>query len=283
MRRGLLRRMLHNKGAAAGALFLSTIVFIATLFPIVIPTSPWKMQGAPFLPPLSEGFILGTDMLGRDVALGLIHGARFSLLIGLLSTSTAILIGISIGAVAGFFRGWVDSLFMSFTELFQVVPGFVLIIVMVTVVGPSMSSVIIGIGLVSWPNVARIARAEVLSLRTRQFVDAARTAGQRPLKILLSQVLPNAMSSLIVVASVMVASAILAESGLSFLGLGDPNVMTWGYMIGAARPYLRDAWELSTIPGVAIMLTVMSLNLIGDGLTTALDPRYRPQYLNPPQ
>ncbi len=275
MRGGILRRFLGNLGAACGLSFLSAIVLLAVSYPVIFANSPWKIQAAPFLPPLSSGFPLGTDMLGRDVALQMVYGARFSLLIGFLSTVTGIVIGLSIGAAAGFFRGWVDNVLMGFTEFFQVIPGLVLVIVLVAVIGPSFSSVIVGIGLVSWPNVARIVRAEVMSLRTRQFVDAARAAGQRPLTILFVQVLPNAMSSVIVIASVMVASAILSESGLSFLGLGDPNIITWGYMIGAARPYLRDAWELSVFPGAAIMLTVLSLNLIGDALTTALDPRRR--------
>ena len=269
----LLARVFGHGGAAVGAVFLCLVILIAAAVPFIVTRSPWALVGKPLIPPFSDGFLLGTDMIGRDVAIGMVHGARFSLLIGLMSTLVSVVIGISIGAVAGFFRGWVDELLMRLTEFFQIIPGLILIMLLVAVMGASLWSVVIGIGVVTWPAVARIMRAEVLSLRTRQFVDAARAAGQPPLAILFVQVLPNALSAVIVVASVMVAQAILIESGLSFLGLGDPNVITWGYMIGAARPYLRQAWWLSALPGVAILLTVLSINLLGDGLTTALNPR----------
>jgi len=274
MNKGFLRRLLTHTGGALGLAFLALVVLVAVFYPMVNPRTPWAIVSRPFIPPMTDGFLLGTDMLGRDVFVGLVHGARFSLLIGLLSTLVSLGIGITIGAVAGFFRGWIDEVLMRITEFFQIIPGLVLIMVLVVVMGPSLWSVIVGIGIITWPNVARIMRAEVLSLRTRQFVDAARCIGQPPAEILFTQVLPNALSPVIVVASVMVATAILIESGLSFLGLGDPNVMTWGYMIGAARPYLRDAWTLSAIPGVAIVLTVLSINMIGDSLTTALNPRH---------
>lgn len=271
--RSLGRALLAHKGGLLGMAFLALVVAVAAVYPLANPRSPWAMGARPFLPPLTRGHLLGTDMLGRDVLLGLVHGARFSLLIGLMSTVVSLTIGITVGAVAGYFRGWTDEILMRVTEFFQIIPGLVLIMLLVVVLGPTMWSVVAGIGVVTWPSVARIMRAEVLSLRTRQFVDAARGLGQRPLAILFVQILPNALSPVIVVASVMVASAILIESGLSFLGLGDPNVMTWGYMIGAARPFLRDAWLLSAIPGVAIVLTVLAINMVGDSLTTALNPR----------
>jgi peptide/nickel transport system permease protein len=273
MSKGLLKRLLSHPGGALGLAFLLLVVGTALIHPLFYTRSPWAIVGRPFLPPFSEKFPLGTDMLGRDVLVGLVHGARFSLLIGFLATLVSVGIGVTIGAVAGYFRGWVDEILMRITEFFQIIPGLVLVMLLVAVLGPSLHSVIIGIGVITWPNIARIMRAEVLSLRTRQFVEAARTAGQRPLAILFVQILPNALSSVIVVGSVMVASAILIESGLSFLGLGDPSVMTWGYMIGAARPFLRDAWTLSALPGLLIVFTVLSINMVGDGLTSALDPR----------
>jgi len=273
MTKGLLVRLVRHPGGALGLLFLLLVVGTAILFPLFHTRSPWAIVGAPFVPPFSGRFLLGTDMLGRDVFVGLVHGARFSLLIGFLATIVSVGIGVTVGAIAGYFRGWVDEILMRITEFFQIIPGLVLIMLLVAVLGPSLYSVIIGIGVITWPNIARIMRAEVLSLRTRQFVDAARAAGQKPLTILFVQVLPNALSAVIVVGSVMVASAILIESGLSFLGLGDPSIMTWGYMIGAARPYLRDAWTLSALPGVLIVFTVLAINMVGDGLTSALDPR----------
>ncbi len=273
MRRGLIKRIFSHGGAAAGLVFLTLLIVTALVSPLFIERSPWALVGKPLIAPFADGFLLGTDMIGRDVFAQLVYGARFSLLIGLLSTVVSVGIGITIGATAGFFRGWIDEGLMRVTEFFQIIPGLILIMVLVAVMGASMWSVVIGIGVVSWPAVARIVRSEILSLRTRQFVDAARVAGQRPMTILFVQLLPNAMSAVIVIASVMVAQAILIESGLSFLGLGDPNVVTWGYMIGAARPYLREAWWLSAMPGIAILLTVLAINLVGDGLTTALNPR----------
>jgi peptide/nickel transport system permease protein len=220
-----------------------------------------------------DRFPLGTDALGRDVLAGLAYGAQVSLIIGLISTSAALLIGIPIGLIAGYFGGLVDDVLMRFTEFFQTVPSFALAIVLVAIFQPSIVSIIAAIGIVSWPPVARLVRAEVLSLRSREYVEAAILSGQTNTTIILRQILPNTLSPIIVLASLMVATAILLESSLSFMGLGDPNLMSWGYMIGAARTVIRQAWWLSFFPGVAILLTVLALNLIGEGLNDALNPR----------
>ena len=272
-----VRRLFSHPGSAVGAVVLLVIILAALLAPLLTPNTPWKIVGRPFALPGTPGLPLGSDMLGRDLFAGFLYGAQLSLLIGLVSALAATVLGIVVGALAGYFVGWLDDMLMRVTEFFQIIPGLLLIMVLVVFVGPSVASVVIGIALISWPNVARIVRGEVLSLRTRQFVEASRTFGQHPLSILFTQVLPNTMSPVIVIASVMVASAILTESALSFLGLGDPNVMTWGYMIGAGRPYLRDAWWLSAYPGIAIVLTVLAINLIGDGLSAALNPRQTPR------
>lgn len=194
-------------------------------------------------------------------------------MIGLVSTLVALLIGVPLGALAGYFGGWIDDAAMRFTEFFQTIPSFALAIVIVAILQPSIGSIITAIGLVSWPPVARLVRGEVLSLRTREYVLAAVTLGQSTAKILTSQILPNAIAPIIVIASLMVASAILLESALSFLGLGDPNLITWGYMVGAGRTRLIDAWWVSFFPGLAIFVTVLSLNLVGEGLNDALNPR----------
>ncbi|KIN63596.1 Binding-protein-dependent transport systems inner membrane component [Sulfitobacter noctilucicola] len=255
---------------------MTIVIICAAAAPILFPRSPWSMVQRPFLPPFStEGLLLGTDALGRDVLSGLFHGARVSLLVGLVSTVVALAIGIPIGALAGYYAGMVDDALMRFTEFFQTIPSFALAIVLLAIFQPSLGYVILAIAIVSWPPVARLVRGEVLSLRSREFVEAARLSGQSDLRIILRQVLPNALPPIIVLASLMVATAILLESSLSFLGLGDPNVMSWGYMIGAARTVLRTAWWLSFIPGIAIVLTVLSLNLIGEGLNDALNPRLR--------
>jgi peptide/nickel transport system permease protein len=250
------------------------VIVVAALAPVMYPQSPWRLVGRPFLAPFAlDRFPLGTDALGRDVMAGLMHGARVSLLIGLVSTAVALLIGVPLGGLAGYAGGLVDDALMRFTEFFQTIPSFALAIVIVAILQPSIASIVLAIAIVSWPPIARLVRGEVLSLRSREYVQAAITLGQTTPRILLSQVLPNTLAPIIVMASLMVASAILLESSLSFLGLGDPSLMTWGYMIGAGRTRLIEAWWISFFPGVAIFLTVLALNLVGEGLNDALNPR----------
>lgn len=268
------RRFSRNKGAVVGLLLLIVVVGVALVGPMLAPNDPWAMVQQPFLHPGAEpGFAFGTDMLGRDILSGLIYGARVSLLIGAVSTVAALLIGISIGAVAGYFGGLIDAALMRFTELFQAVPSFALAIVLVAIFQPSITSMVIAIAIVSWPPVARLVRGEFLTLRQRDFVQAALLAGQSTPRIIVTQILPNAISPIIVMASLMVATAILLESSLSFLGLGDPNQMSWGYMVGSARTVLRQAWWMAVFPGLAIVLTVLALNLFGEGLNDGLNTR----------
>ncbi len=268
------RRVARNRGAVIGFALLAIVVLVALLAPLLYDQSPWRMVQRPFLPPMAvDGFWFGTDTLGRDIGAGLAYGAQVSLLIGLVSTVVALAIGVPLGAIAGYFGGWLDDALMRFTEFFQTIPSFALAIVIVAILEPSISSIVLAIALVSWPPVARLVRGEFLSLRSREYVQAAVLSGLSPPAIIFRQVLPNTISPIIVLASLMVASAILLESALSFLGLGDPNVMSWGYMIGAGRTVLRQAWWICVFPGVAILLTVLSLNLIGEGLNDAFNPR----------
>ena len=270
---GLWVRVFRHRGATLGALILSVVVLVAILAPLVFPQDPWQIAGRPLLRPLEQGGVwLGTDMLGRDIAAGIAHGARVSLLIGILATLIACGLGVTVGALAGFYGGLVDDALMRLTELFQTLPSFVVAVVLVALFEPSMRSVVLAIAVVTWPPVARLVRAEFLSLKSREFVQAAIVIGQRDARIILTQILPNAMSPIIVMASMMVATAILLESSLSFLGLGDPNQMSWGYMIGASRAMIRQAWWMSFFPGIAILLCVMALNLVGEGLNDALNP-----------
>jgi peptide/nickel transport system permease protein len=194
-------------------------------------------------------------------------------MIGLVSTLAALAIGVPVGAIAGYFPGWPDDLLMRFTEFFQTIPSFALAIVLLMIFQPQLHFVVLSIALVSWPPVARLVRGEVLSLRRREFVEAGIVQGLRHRYILIHHVMPNVLAPIIILASLMVATAILLESSLSFLGLSDPNVMSWGYMIGAARTALRTAWWLSFIPGIAIVITVLALNLVGEGLNDALNPK----------
>ncbi len=272
--RDFWKRFRYNRGAVIGLFILAIVILTAILAPFVFPQSPWKMVQRPFLPPFTEdGLMLGTDALGRDVLSGLAHGAYVSLLVGLVSTIVALAIGVPVGACAGYFAGRIDDALMRFTEFFQTIPSFALAIVLLAIFQPSLTFVIIAIAVVSWPPVARLVRGEVLSLRTREFVEAATLSGLGNTQIILRHILPNALPPIIVLASLMIAQAILLESSLSFLGLGDPNIMSWGYMIGAARTVIRTAWWLSFLPGMAILLTVLALNLIGEGLNDALNPR----------
>ncbi|MEI5667743.1 ABC transporter permease [Bosea sp. CCNWLW174] len=269
-----LKRFSRNRGALIGLAILIAVVLFAILAPSLYPQSPWRTVARPFLAPfVMERFPLGTDTLGRDIASGLAHGARVSLTIGLVSTIVALLIGVPLGAIAGYAGGLIDDALMRFTEFFQTIPSFALAIVLVAILQPKLGSIVLAIGVVSWPPVARLVRGEVLSLKTREYVQAAITIGQPTARIIWSQVLPNTIAPIIVMGSLMIGSAILLESSLSFLGLGDPNLMSWGYMVGAGRTRLLDAWWISFFPGVAIFLTVLALNLAGEGLNDAMNPR----------
>jgi peptide/nickel transport system permease protein len=268
-----LRAFFRNRGAAVGLVILLLVGIMAATAPLVFPFSPWDMQGAPFAPPGEEGFWLGSDSLGRDVAADIAYGAWVSLLVGAVSTAASLVLGVVLGALAGYAGGWVDDVIMRFTEFFQTVPSFILAVVLVAIFTPSVASIVVAIAIVSWPPVTRVVRAEFMTLRTREFVQAAEVLGRSRFSIVFREILPNALSPIIVLASLMVASAILLESALSFLGLGDPNLMSWGFMIGAGRSVIRLAWWMSVFPGLALFLTVLALNLVGEGLSDALNPR----------
>ncbi|MBR0658062.1 ABC transporter permease [Neoroseomonas oryzicola] len=267
------RRFRRNRGAVVGLVILALVIAVAAFASLLFPGSPWDMATAPFVPPGEEGMLLGSDSLGRDVAAGIAHGARISLMVGAVSTAAALCIGVTLGAIAGYLGGVADDAVMRFTEFFQTIPSFVFAILLVAIFTPTIGSVVFAIAVVSWPPVARVVRAEFLSLRSREFVQAAEVLGKSRIAIVVTDILPNALSPIVVLSSLMVASAILLESALSFLGLGDPNLMTWGFLIGSGRSVIRLAWWMSVFPGLAIFLTVLALNLVGEGLSDALNPR----------
>ncbi len=266
-------RFRRNKGAVIGLTILIFVVLVAILAPVIFSASPWRLVGRPFLPPLSPAFPLGTDMLGRDILVGMAHGARVSLLVGIASAIAGSVVGTLVGGIAGYYGGRIDDALMRFTELFQTIPSFILAIVLVAILSPTIYSVVLAISIISWPPVARLVRGEFLSLREREFVLASIVIGQSDMRIIFGQILPNTMGPIIVMGSLMVAGAILLEGSLSFLGLGDPEMMSWGFMIGASRNLIRVAWWMSLFPGLAIFITVLALNLVGEGLTDALNPR----------
>lgn len=271
-----MRRFIANRGAALGLALLVIVILAGASASLVFDESPWSMVADPLIKPFEDGnYPLGTDMLGRDIAAGLLYGARVSLLIGVVSTAVAVLFGILVGALAGYHGGRTDDLLMRGTEFFQTIPQLAMALVLVAIFKPSIYSIVGAISAVSWPPVARLVRSEFMTLKQREFVQAAITIGQTPGRIIFSQILPNAASPIIVTASLMTATAILTESSMSFLGLGDRNMMSWGFMIGASRTMLREAPWMSLWPGMAIMLTVLSINLIGEGLNDALNPQLR--------
>ena len=268
-------RFCRNRSAVGGLILLGIVFFIAAAAGLLFPEDPFKLVGKSMSAPGENGFLFGSDTLGRDVAAGMAHGARVSLLIGLLATAVAVTFGVVLGAMAGYFGGWVDDVLMRFTEMFQTIPSFIFAILIVAIMKPSIQSVILAISVVSWPAVARLVRGEFMAMRNREFVQACHIIGMNDWRIMIREILPNCLSPIIVTGSLMVATAILIESGLAFLGLGDPNIISWGFQIGAGRSVLRSAWWVCTFPGLAIMLTVLAINLVGEGLNDAMNPRLR--------
>ena len=264
-----------NRAALVAMVVLMAIILAAIIGPMVYKTDPFEMVWAPFTPPGTEGFILGTDYLGRDLLAGLLHGGRVSITIGLVAALMSVFIGISFGAFAGYYRGYVEEVLMRITEFFQVLPTLLFSMVIVALFGASLQMITIAIGLVSWTAVARITRGEFLRIRELEYVTASRSAGATDLKLIFQVILPNALPPIIVQAALMVGSAILFEAGLAFLGLSDPNVVSWGQIIGSNRLYILDASYTVTVPGLAIFITVLAISLIGDGLNDALNPKLR--------
>ena len=272
----LLDRYRRSPASIVGAVLLLLVIGVAVAAPFVFPKDPLSLAGRPLQwPMVNPRFWLGTDPSGRDIASQIFHGARVALLIGLVAAVISVGIGIVIGALAGFYGGWVDTLLMRVAEAFQTLPSFLLLLVFVAVFGSDIITVTIAIGLVSWPAPARLTRAEFLSLKNREFVQACRVLGMSDAKIIFQEMLPNALPPVIVYGSIVMATAILLESALAFLSLSDPNIASWGNLIGAGRGVLRTQWYVSAIPGVAILLTVLAVSLVGQGLNDALNPQLR--------
>ena len=270
------RRFRRNRAAVLGLILFVLVVLAALLAGVITPGDPLRRVADPLTWPLTNPAVpLGSDQLGRDILAGILHGARISLLIGVVATLISIVIGVLIGAIAGYFGGWIDDVLMRVTEAFQTIPSFVLLLTLVAIFGSNIENIVIAIGVVSWTAPARMVRAEFMSLRKREFVDAARNLGVGNMSIIFREILPNALPPVVVFASVVMATSILMESALAFLGLGDPNYASWGNMIGQGRAVLRTDWYCTVIPGVAILLTVLSFSLMGEGLNEALNPRQK--------
>jgi peptide/nickel transport system permease protein len=272
---GFWRQFRRHRTGVFGLAVVVVLVLVAAFAPWLAPSDPFTTSRAALQPPGTPGHLLGTDHLGRDVLSGVIWGARVSLIVGLAAAFTATVIGILVGAVAGYFGGWADELLMRVTELFQIIPRFVLALIVVAFFGSGLVNLILVIGILSWPQTARLVRSQFLRHRTLPYVDGARVVGMRAWRIIFVEILPNVLAPVIVVASLDIAQAILLEASLGFFGLGDPNLRSWGGMLNTAQQYVRIAWWMSVFPGLAISLAVLGFNLVGDGLNEATDPRLR--------
>ncbi len=264
----------RNRAAVFGLYLVVFFMLLAILSPAIAPFKPLSIGKDSFRKPDSM-YLMGTDDLGRDLFSGVLWGARVSITVGLLAALTSTLLGVIIGAMAGYYGGLVDDLLMRITEFFLVIPRFFLVLVIVALFGNSVWNIIIVIGILSWPVTARLVRVEFLSLREKEFVEGVRAVGASNGRIILRHILPNATPPIVVSGSLQIARAILMEAGLSFLGLGDPNQISWGVMLYNAQRFLRHAWWTATFPGLAIFLVVMGFNLVGDGLNDALNPKQK--------
>jgi len=271
----MVRVYRKNKSALMG-LFLFIFILILTMAaPFLYRVDPFEMMGAPAIPMGESGFLLGTDYIGRDVLAEIIHGGKATLAVGGVAALATTVLGTLFGAIAGYYGGRIDTFLMRVTELFQVMPAILLAMVIVALFSPTLMTIALAIGLASWPAVARLVRGEFLRIKKEEFVLAARSIGTGESYLIWRVILPNAIPTLLVAATLNIGTAILFEAALSYLGLGDPSVMSWGLIISNNREYVFDCWWAIAIPGLAIFITVLSISLIGDGLTDALNPKLR--------
>jgi ABC-type dipeptide/oligopeptide/nickel transport system permease subunit len=278
--RRLWRKFIRNPVGVVGGVILLTVLVGAAFAEYIAPYEPNKQRLiARFKPPFwaqggSMAYPLGTDNVGRDIWSRIIHGSRISLVVGVCAVGVSMLIGVTLGLISGFWGGRVDSIIMALVDIMLAFPQLILAFAMVAVLGPGIGNIILVLGITGWERYARVVRAEVLALREREFVQAARAVGVSNAKIVFGHIMPNTFSSVIVMATLQTAQAILAEAALSFLGLGTGRTYpSWGQMISLGRDYISIAWWLSTFPGLAILLTVLAINLVGDRIRDVLDPR----------
>ena len=271
----IFQTFFKSYSAVTGLIILIGIAVMGFIGPLFYPTDPFDMVWMPFSPPGADGFLLGTDYLGRDILSQIINGARVSIAIGFSAALVSCFIGVGIGSFAGFYGGWVEETLMRITEFFQVLPTLLFAMVIVALFGSSVLSITLAIGAVSWASVARITRSEFLRIKELDFVLASRSSGSNNMALIFRVILPNAAAPIIVQSALLVGAAITFEAGLAFLGLSDPNVVSWGQVIGSNRVYILDATYTVTFPGIAIFITVLAISLVGDGLNDALNPKLR--------
>ncbi|HEU0165626.1 MAG TPA: ABC transporter permease [Thermomicrobiales bacterium] len=273
--RSFWRPFVASKMGPVGLVILIAVALCAIFAGVIAPDGPFKLGGPRLVGPGEDGYLLGTDHLGRSMTAQLVYGARVSLSVGVIAASISLIVGVFFGCIAGYFGGWIDILISRMTDMFLIIPAFFLIIVVVATLGSGITYVMIVIGLTSWPTSARLMRAQAMSLRERTFIQGLKALGESSPRILFRHIIPNGIQPLIANASLDIASAILIEAGLSFLGLGDPNKATWGRMIFDGRATILTAWWTSVLPGIAIVITVLGFYLLGDGISYVLNPRSR--------
>lgn len=274
-RLAVLREMVRRPTGATGVALTALVVGLALFAPLIARGDPFALDSPALLSP-STVHVFGTDNLGRDLFRAVLHGLRTSLTVVLWSTLIAAVIGITVGAIAGFRGGRVERALMRITEYFQSIPTFFLALLALALLGRTLENLVLVLGLTSWTLLARVVRADALSLRTREYVHAARSFGASDLRIVVRHVLPNLLPAALVVISLNASRIILIEAGLAFLGLGDPHSMSLGFLINNAQPFLQQAWWMSVFPGVTILLAVLGINLLADALNDVLDPMVRP-------
>ena len=272
----------ENRGAVIGLGVFVVLVVVAVFAPLIAPHAPQaQYRDAVLVPPFWEeggraAYLLGTDAVGRDMLSRLLYGARFSLFIGLIVTTLALVGGIFVGVIAGYFRGWIDTVIMRIMDIILAFPSLLLALVLVAVLGPGLMNAMIAIALVLQPHFVRLTRAAVMAEKGREYVIAARVAGARPMRLMFLTILPNCLAPLIVQATLSFSTAILDAAALGFLGMGaQPPTPEWGTMLAEAREFILRAWWVVTFPGLAILVTVLAINLMGDGLRDALDPKLK--------
>ena len=269
--RFLQRFLAYRAGVASGG-YVAVLVLIAAVTFVLPGVDPHQISDLAMAAP-STDHLLGTDELGRDMLLGILYGSQVSLAVGVSAAFGATLLGVLLGAAAGFYGGWLDLAVMRVSEMFQVVPSFILAAVIVALSGTGLTQVVAVIVLLAWPQIARITRGEVMRVKQLEFVDAVRCLGVREGTILATEVVPNAMAPVLAAGTLVVAQAILLEASLSFLGLSSADIVSWGRMLNAGQRFLFNAWWMSVFPGLAIFLTVLAFNLLGDAIGSALNPR----------
>lgn len=271
-----LQRLVRNRGAVTGLVVLAVLVIAAVAAPVVTFYDPLALAPRERLLPPSGEHWFGTDSFGRDVYTRVVFGGRISLQVGFLAVAISSLLGVSVGLISGYFGGSIDNLLMRLVDVMMAFPGLLLALAVVAILGPNLINAMIAVGVSAAPSYARVTRGAVLQAKEMAFVEAARQSGARAWRIILLHVYPNVLGPIVVIATLGVANAIIAGAALSFLGLGaEPSTPEWGLMLSSGRNYLRHAWWITTFPGLAIMVTVLSINLIGDGLRDALDPRMK--------